>query len=96
MKWLHFWVVLSNISGIFTQNLGEDSNFDEHMFQRGWFNDPRARDLSFKENYEETSDLLNKCLCRVVSYSKDYFVLFADLHKKQCPCFHNIWYDMYT
>ena len=24
--------------GIFTPNLGEDSHFDDHIFQMGWFN----------------------------------------------------------
>jgi len=29
----------ANIFGIFTPKIGEDdSHFDEHMFQRGWFN----------------------------------------------------------
>ena len=28
----------SNMLGLFTPNLGEDSHFDEHIFQRGWFN----------------------------------------------------------
>ena len=28
----------SNIFGIFTPKMGEDSHFDEHIFQMGWFN----------------------------------------------------------
>ena len=28
----------SNVFGIFTPKLGEDFQFDEHIFQRGWFN----------------------------------------------------------
>ena len=32
-------VAFSHIYGIFTRNLGEDEpKFDEHIFQRGWFN----------------------------------------------------------
>ena len=35
---LHDWLVVSNIFGIFTPKIGEDSHFDEHIFQRGWCN----------------------------------------------------------
>ena len=28
----------SNIFGIFTPKIGETIQFDEHIFQRGWFN----------------------------------------------------------
>ena len=32
------WLVATQIFFFFTPNLGEDSHFDEHIFQRGWFN----------------------------------------------------------
>ena len=31
-------VKLQIFLGMFTLNFGEDSHFDEHIFQRGWFN----------------------------------------------------------
>ncbi len=33
-----FWVVATQIFFIFTPILGEMIQFDEHIFQRGWFN----------------------------------------------------------
>jgi len=34
----HSWVVDSNSFGIFTPNLADESHFDWHIFQLGWFN----------------------------------------------------------
>ena len=33
---MKIWVVVSNFFLIFTPNLGEDSHFDDHIFQMGW------------------------------------------------------------
>jgi len=32
------WVVATQIFLFFTPKIGEDVQFDEHIFQRGWFN----------------------------------------------------------
>ena len=32
------WVVATQTFFIFTPKIGEDFQFDEHIFQRGWFN----------------------------------------------------------
>ena len=34
-----FWVVATQILFVFIPKIGEDSQFDEHIFQLGWFND---------------------------------------------------------
>ena len=41
----------SNIFGIFTPKIGEDdSHFDEHIFQRGWFNRQLEKVCGLPEN----------------------------------------------
>ena len=47
-----FWRHLCMLSGwwlffIFTPNIGEDSHFDEHVFERGWFNHQLVMVASF-------------------------------------------------
>ena len=40
------WVVVLKIFGIFTPKIGEMVQFDEHIFQKGWFNHQPEKDLT--------------------------------------------------
>ena len=42
-------MVVIQIFFIFTPNLGEDSQFDEHIFQLGWFNHQLDKDPVLKQ-----------------------------------------------
>jgi len=46
---------------MFTPKIGEDSHFDEHIFQRGWFNhqpDKESEELGFIEICGKTFELM--------------------------------------
>ena len=55
----------------------------------------RDRDLSFKENCEETIVTLSKCLCPHSYTSKHYLFVSQMCSRKSSIVFHKIWYDIF-
>ena len=55
----------------------------------------RGRDVSFKENCEETIVTLSKCRCPHSYTSKHYLFVSQMCSGKSALVFHKIWYDIF-
>ena len=54
-------MVATQIFFMFTPKIGKDSHFDEHIFQRGWFNhqpDMESEELGFIQICDKSGELM--------------------------------------